>query len=169
MKIEHLLLTAALVWGAAAFGAPIKTEGITTMKNIDTDKLTEIAAVSNLTELALPYRQLVFNAEKPGRFSLLLFLHGAGERGNDNECTKQNAVGKISQYLLDNRLKVVLLIPQCPKDLRWVERPWGAMSHQMAPEPSQPLAAALALLDAKCAEFDVDPAQIRVCGISMGG
>ena len=169
MKIEHLLLTTALVWGTAAFGAPIKAEGITTMKNTENDKVAEIATVSTLTELALPYRQLVFNADREGKFSLLLFLHGAGERGNDNECTKKNAVGKISQYILDNRLKVVLLIPQCPKEQRWIGAPWSAMSHKMTAEPSRPLAAALALLDAKCSEFDVDPAQIRVCGISMGG
>jgi predicted peptidase len=169
MRIEHLLLTVALVWSAAASGAPAKTEGITTMKNTENDKLTETATVSNLTELALPYRQLVFNAEKPGKFSLLLFLHGAGERGNDNERTKINAVGKITNYVLENHLKVVLLIPQCPKEQRWIGAPWDVMSHRMAPEPSKPLAAALALVDAKCAEFDVDPAQIRVCGISMGG
>ena len=130
---------------------------------------TETATFSELTELHLPYRQLVFNAELPGSFSLLLFLHGAGERGDDNARTKVNAVGRIAQYILDNRLKVVLLIPQCPKEQRWIGAPWEAMSHRMTPEPSKPLAAALALLDAKCAEFDVDPAQIRVCGISMGG
>ena len=133
------------------------------------DGMTETAAFSELTGLRLPYRQIVFNADRPGRFSLLLFLHGAGERGSDNARTKVNAVGRIAQYILDEHLKVVLLIPQCPKEQRWIGAPWDVMSHRMTPEPSRPLAAALALLDAKCAEFDVDPAQIRVCGISMGG
>ena len=132
-------------------------------------EMTEIANVSKLTELPLPYRQLVFGADRPGKFSLLVFLHGAGERGTDNERTKLNGVGKIARYLLDNRLKVVLLIPQCPPEQQWVDTPWSALSHRMAPEPSRPLRAALALLDAKCEEFAVDPAQIRVCGISMGG
>jgi predicted peptidase len=130
---------------------------------------TETAAVSELTDLPLPYRQIVFNAGRPGKFSLLLFLHGAGERGNDNERTKVHAVGKISEYIRSRGLKVVMLIPQCPAELRWVERPWGASSLRMPPEPSRPMKAATALLDAKAAEFSVDPAQIRVCGISMGG
>ena len=145
-----------------------------TMKDIDTDRaavagLTETAAVSELTELALPYRQLVFNADRPGKFSLLLFLHGVGERGTDNEQTKRHAVGKISRYIGDRRLKVVLLVPQCPLEQRWVERPWGALSSRMPERPSVPMTAVLALLDAKIAGFAVDPAQIRVCGISMGG
>lgn len=131
--------------------------------------MTETAAVSELTDLPLPYRQFVFNADRPGKFAVVLFLHGAGERGTDNEKTKRNAVGKIFRYILDGNLKVVVLVPQCPTELRWVERPWGAASHRMPSEPSRPLNAALALLDAKIAEFDADPAQIRVCGISMGG
>ena len=100
---------------------------------------TETAAFSELTSLHLPYRQLVFNAGRAGRFSLLLFLHGAGERGDDNARTKVNAVGRIAQYILDRKMKVVLLIPQCPKEQRWIGAPWEAMSHRMTPEPSKPL------------------------------
>ena len=138
-------------------------------KAMEKSAMTETAAVSELTELPLPYRQIVFNADRPGRFSLLLYLHGAGERGNDNERTKKHAVGKISEYIRARGFKIVMLIPQCPAEQRWVERPWGAMSHRMPTEPSLPMRAALALLDAKIAEFSVDPAQIRICGISMGG
>ena len=129
----------------------------------------EIAAISHLTDLPLPYRQIVFNAEKPGKFSLLLFLHGAGERGTDNEKTKIHAVGKITRYIADKGLKVVMLIPQCPKKYQWVEVPWSSKSHTMPETPSKPMQAVMALLDGKVAEFAVDPEQIRVCGISMGG
>ena len=134
-----------------------------------TGEMNEVATVSKLTPLPLPYRQIVFNADRPGKFSLLLFLHGAGERGDDNERTKLNGVGKITRYIRDNQLKVVMLIPQCPQERQWVDVPWDALSHRMPPEPSGPLRAVMALIDAKCAEFAVDPAQIRVCGISMGG
>ena len=129
----------------------------------------ESATISTLTGLPLPYRQIVFNAEKPGKFSLLLFLHGAGERGTDNEKTKLHAVGKICRYIADKELKIVLLIPQCPEQYQWVEVPWSAMSHTLPETPSLPMQAVMALLDAKVAEFSVDPAQIRVCGISRGG
>ena len=129
----------------------------------------EIADISRLTGLSLPYRQIVFNAEKPGMFSLLLFLHGAGERGVDNEKTKVHAVGKITRYIAEKGLKVVMLIPQCPTECQWVEVPWSDRSHTIPATPSLPMLAVMALLDAKVAEFAVDPAQIRVCGISMGG
>lgn len=127
------------------------------------------AEISTLTDIALPYRQIVFNAEKPGKFALLLFFHGAGERGTDNEKTKIHAVGKIVKYIEDNKLKLVMLIPQCPEEYQWVEVPWSSQAHQMPETPSLPMQAVMALLDAKAAEFNVDPAQIRVCGISMGG
>ena len=136
---------------------------------IDTPDIKETADFSQLTELKLPYREIVFNAGKPGKFAMLLFLHGADERGDDNLNTKANAVEKIVKYLADNKFKIVLLIPQCPKEKRWIEAPWDVMSHRMTAEPTPQLAAALALLDRKCAEFDVDPAQLRICGISMGG
>lgn len=136
---------------------------------IDTADVKETAGFSELTALKLPYRQIVFNADRPGRFAMLLFLHGAGERGSDNRNTKANAVEKIVKYLSDKKFKIVMLIPQCPKEKRWIEAPWDVMSHRMTAEPTPQLAAALALLDEKCAKFDVDPAQIRICGISMGG
>jgi len=55
----------------------------------DGSVMAESAAVSELTDLPLPYRQFVFNADRPGKYSVLLFLHGAGERGTDNVKTKK--------------------------------------------------------------------------------
>ena len=136
---------------------------------MDRAKILESAEVSQLTELALPFRQIIFNADQLGKFALLLFFHGAGERGTDNEKTKIHAVGKITRYIEENKLKLVMLIPQCPENSQWVDVPWSAMSHTMPETPSLPMQAVMALLDAKVAEFDVDTAQIRVCGISMGG
>ena len=46
---------------------------------MDRAKILESAEVSQLTELALPFRQIIFNADQLGKFALLLFFHGADE------------------------------------------------------------------------------------------
>ncbi len=117
----------------------------------------------------LPYRQAVLHAEKPGKFALLLFLHGAGERGNDNSRQLINNFPDVMAYCRHHEMKIVVLAPQCPKECRWVEVDWGKKAHTMPETPSMPMGMVLKLLDAKCAEFSIDPAQIYVTGISMGG
>lgn len=139
------------------------------MQIVSAANISETAAVSTLTETPLPYRQIVFNADKPGDFNLVLFLHGAGERGNDNEKQKIHAVARICRYIAAHEFKTVMLIPQCPEKKQWVDTPWSGTSHTIKDTPSLPIQAVFALIDAKINEFAVNPEQIRVCGISMGG
>lgn len=67
----------------------------------------------------LPY-QVMYpeNYDSSKRYPLIVFLHGAGERGNDNQ--KQLFHGK--QFLIDN-FKVdypaIVIAPQCPADDYW--------------------------------------------------
>ncbi len=117
----------------------------------------------------LPYRQAVLGESKPGKYALLLFLHGAGERGNDNLQQLINNFPDIMAYCRKHELKIIVLAPQCPKECRWVEVDWGRKSHTIPKKPSKPMAMLLKLLDQKCAEFAVDPCRIYVTGISMGG
>src|SRR5688572_6638904 len=68
----------------------------------------------------LPYRILYpLNYNKDMKYPLVLVLHGAGERGNNNE--SQLAHG--SQLFLDsmnrNKYPAIVVFPQCPEDLYW--------------------------------------------------
>lgn len=67
----------------------------------------------------LPYR-IMFpeNYDETKQYPLVLFLHGAGERGNDNE--KQLTHGK--QFLIDNfhrQNPAIVIVPQCPATNYW--------------------------------------------------
>jgi predicted peptidase len=84
---------------------------------------------------------------------LILFLHGAGERGNDG--LLQTAVGLAPAIRRDRkRFPAIVVFPQAPADSQWV----GA-----------PAEVAIAALRHTLAEFRVDPDRVYLTGLSMGG
>lgn len=84
---------------------------------------------------------------------VVLFLHGAGERGNDG--LLQTAVGiapAIRRH--PNRYRAIVVMPQAPLDTFWGGAPGDA---------------AVAALERTCSEFRVDPQRTYLTGLSMGG
>lgn len=123
---------------------------------------------------SLNYRLLRPENEKKGKkYPLVLFLHGAGERGNDNE--KQLTHG--GQMFLNpvNREKypAFVLAPQCPENGYWAypERPESFFPDQMAKDsPITPLFQMVKeLLDTYLAMPQIDKSRIYILGLSMGG
>ncbi|MBP5321698.1 MAG: dienelactone hydrolase family protein [Kiritimatiellae bacterium] len=117
----------------------------------------------------LLYRQYLKQGETPEtKIPLVLFLHGAGERGNDNAAQLKHGVGPIIQYSRRKNIPMLLLVPQCPEHMMWVNTPWGGREHRMPPTTSQ-IALTLDLLKQKRESLPIDPSRIYVTGISMGG
>lgn len=118
----------------------------------------------------LPYRQYL-SADIPEgeKIPLILFLHGAGERGDDNSRQLCNGVDSILNYAIGRGIRVAMIIPQCPGPAQWVDTPWDQLAHRMKPEPSATMRLAMELLDAKIAELPIDTARVYVTGLSMGG
>jgi predicted peptidase len=83
------------------------------------------------------------------RWPLLLFLHGAGERGTDFDGVTRHGPPKLALQQPD--FPFVVVAPQCPPDQRW----------QVAP--------LLQVLDTAVQHFPIDPARVYLTGISMGG
>jgi predicted peptidase len=119
----------------------------------------------------LPYRFLTPAKIEPGRkYPLVLFLHGAGERGTDNE--KQLVHGSSLFAKAENRAKFpcFVIFPQCPDGKAWVEVPWGDKKpHRQPAMPSTPLRLTRGLLDKFVAEHPADRDRVYVMGLSMGG
>lgn len=127
---------------------------------------------------SLPYRILYpsrYDVNK--KYPVVLFLHGAGERGSDNE--KQLTHG--SKLFVDsmNRVKypAFVVFPQCPTDSFWakIDRgdnatdSLGGFSFISSGPPSTPLGLVMKLMDSLAKTPQIQTKKIYVCGLSMGG
>lgn len=118
----------------------------------------------------LNYRLYLPQDTSPGRtLPIVLFLHGAGERGGDNISQLKHGVASLIRFGVASHDPAILLVPQCPAGQQWVDVPWDAPRHITPKEPSASMRLALALLRAKMAALPVDPARVYVTGVSMGG
>lgn len=118
----------------------------------------------------LLYRLLRPKDYHPNRkYPLVVFLHGAGERGSDNTAQLVHGMADFASDKIMESYPVFVIAPQCPDKLQWVEVPWTADEHQMPKEPSQPLRQTLELVVALQKEFSIDSARLYITGLSMGG
>ena len=122
---------------------------------------------------SLNYRLLEPEVMQAGeKYPLVLFLHGVGERGNDNE--KQLTHG--GQMFLNpvNREKypAFVLFPQCPESGYWAyeNRPQSFIPTQMPVGKEMPsvFQAVKELLDMYLANPQVDKSRVYIMGLSMG-
>jgi predicted peptidase len=118
----------------------------------------------------LPYRLLRPPAYDPQtKYPLVLFLHGAGERGDDNRAQLIHGANDFAGDENRQRYPCFVVAPQCPNGQQWVEVPWSGAAHAMPEKPSEPLRLTLELLDRLEREFSIDVRRIYVTGLSMGG
>jgi predicted peptidase len=116
----------------------------------------------------LPYRLYKpKGATGKERLPLVLFLHGAGERGDDNDAQLKNGV----RFFVANQAQFPCFIaaPQCPAKFQWVDTPWGNPKHTMPAQPTEPLRLAIEMVSSLEKEFPIDPKRLYVTGLSMGG
>jgi predicted peptidase len=124
----------------------------------------------------LPYRVLYpENYDRSKKYPLLLFLHGAGERGSDNE--KQLVHGSTLFLNESNRksFPAIVVLPQCPQDSYWASvnidrsiQPYK-INLDYSSAPQWPLVAANELVKKMIQEEGVDKSKVYVAGLSMGG
>ena len=65
------------------------------------------------------YCQGVYNEDQPGKPAILIFLHGIGERGDNNLAQNELGVSDIVKNIRDQKQKVVLITCQCPSSELW--------------------------------------------------
>ena len=87
------------------------------------------------------------------KWPVVLFLHGAGERGDDGLAQTNVGIGTAIRAHAD-RYHAIIVMPQCRKAVFWQ----GVMETQ-----------ALAALDQSMKEFHGDPDRVYLTGLSMGG
>ena len=128
-----------------------------------------------------PYRLVepaaaALQAETSGRLPLVVFLHGSGERGADNEAQLKHFAGATATEAFQAKHPCFVLAVQCPADERWADvtpgtdgKPnWGA-GLQTKAEPTRALRAVELALDEVMRTKPVDPDRVYLTGLSMGG
>ncbi|MDR1369122.1 MAG: prolyl oligopeptidase family serine peptidase [Dysgonamonadaceae bacterium] len=123
----------------------------------------------------LKYRELLpENYAKEKKYPLVLFLHGAGERGSDNQSQLAHGSMMFTNPVNREKYPAIVLFPQCPKDLYWAftKRPTAGFDANTFPADhpiSRILQDVKGLLDQYIASGNVDVDRIYIMGLSMGG
>lgn len=120
---------------------------------------------------SFPYQLLVPSKLEEGKtYPLVLFLHGAGERGSDNQRQKNHFPKRMQRMMADGGVQGFVLAPQCPADVWWTARTRGGMRGPFLDQPAEPqLRAAMAALEKVVHTHPVDRDRIALTGLSMGG
>lgn len=90
-----------------------------------------------------------YNARGAKRWPLILFLHGAGERGTNLSAVTKHGPPRLVKDRPD--FPFVVVSPQCPSGQTWSDE------------------TLLALLDEILKKHKIDPGRVYLTGLSMGG
>jgi lysophospholipase L1-like esterase/predicted esterase len=96
-------------------------------------------------------------------YPLVLFLHGAGERRDDNKTQGQFPM-VLAEALSKQARPCFVLAPQCPQERSWVADPSKGQAGL-----ADPMRAAMAALELVVRNHPVDRERISISGTSMGG
>ncbi len=124
-------------------------------------------------ETTLPYRLCKPDFYNPAqKYPLVLALHGAGERGADNQVHIE--VHRMATSWADSanqeKYPCFVVAPQCPADNRWADQDWSKGYYLISETPiSNEMATVNDLLDSLINEFPVDTNKMYITGLSMGG
>ena len=143
--MKMLILSAAVL--------ALTTSGCTATKEIPmTERKQIVSKITSRITMDVSTQYLLYLPEGYGQkkeWPLLLFLHGAGERGSNIEIVKRHGPPKLVEQ--GKHFPFILVSPQCPEDETWSVRTLGALIENLR------------------SKYNVDPARIYVTGLSMGG
>ncbi|MBX2827865.1 MAG: dienelactone hydrolase family protein [Flavobacteriaceae bacterium] len=124
----------------------------------------------------LPYRILYpkeFNTDKT--YPLLIFLHGSGERGKDNEAQLVHGSYLFLKEKVQHDFPSIVVFPQCPSNLSWNNATTNmsfegrVFNFPETIEENNTLNLLEELLNNLEENLPVDPKRIYLGGLSMGG
>ena len=103
------------------------------------------------------------------RYPLLVFLHGAGSRGDDN----RKQLTHFPKLLLDEQAQAqtpcFAIAPQCRAGARWAEVDWSSQeSTPLTEAPSPEMQYAIAALMKTLRDEPIDRQRVALTGLSMG-
>jgi len=148
----------------SAYG-PIRTDTIIVYDNSTTilKCIYKYESDSLLFRLILPKDYV-----SSGSFPLLLFFHGAGERGDDN-VSQMNLISDFIESDLFQKQSSFVILPQCPAGEKWVDADWTQLTSIFKDVPEKSMSLTIKLLNRVLDAYKVDTNRLYVMGLSMGG
>ncbi len=118
----------------------------------------------------LPYRLLTpKNYDAAQKYPLVVFLHGAGERGDDNEAQLRHGAPLFLKPEVRDNFPCFVFAPQCPKEQTWSAVKGWTEGASWSEEPKPAMKLAFGAIHALAEEFSFDPDRLYITGLSMGG
>lgn len=115
------------------------------------------------------------NFNEDTSYPLVLFLHGSGERGNDNEKQLMHGSDLFTQASHRKEFPAIIVFPQCPEDDYWsnveVDRSTNPVGLEFNYEkgPTKAMDLVTKMVDEFTANNYVNNHRVYVMGLSMGG
>ena len=138
LLMSRIALSLLLLISGSMFAVTVQTQ-----QSITLQKKREVTA------RFLLYLPEGYQDKREAKWPLVLFLHGAGERGDNLNKVKAHGPPKLVEK--GQKFPFIIVSPQCPKDQRWDD------------------AMLTVLLDHVCKEYRVDTSRLYLTGLSMGG
>lgn len=110
------------------------------------------------------------NYDESKKYPVVLFLHGAGERGDDNIAQLRIGIGTALEDEKSPLHDAFIIAPQVPLEKLWVDTPWDVGNYLVDEREETPyLAGAVELVCETIENYPCDEKKVFVMGISMGG
>ena len=120
----------------------------------------------------LKYRILKpLNYNSNEQYPVHLFLHGAGERGDDNVAQLTHGGKLFLKKQNREKYNSWIIFPQCPKNDRWPNLnsdAWDKKFKNKITKPNKSLNLVIKLMDQFIEKKQVDKNRVYVSGLSMG-
>jgi len=165
MIFSNISLIAMLSFMVFAMAIPV-----TSSAQNDTKDLFEAREYSSEDGDILPYRMLLpDDFEEDKVYPLVLFLHGLGERGDDNKAQLTWGVEAFAKEDFRKEYPALVIAPQAPDDDFWANLDWRNEGSRLMENPTKPLQMAYDLVQELLNEYPVDEKRLYITGLSMGG
>lgn len=115
----------------------------------------------------IKYRLMISDYDTISQYPLVIFLHGSGERGDDNEAQLKWGVLSFANPQIMAHYRPIVVATQCPAGERWSAYDFEDMS--MKERPTKQMALLRGLIDQILESMPVDPKRVYITGLSMGG
>ncbi len=103
------------------------------------------------------------------KYPLIIFLHGAGERGNDNDAQLVHGSSLFLKKSNREEFPAFVVFPQCPENGRWANSTDYRGDIKLLDEPGDQMKLVFGLLDMLKETLPVDQSRVYLSGLSMGG